>query len=76
MYDLPQSGNIANDLLKKLLEWARYYANQFTPGLCRHVWRPLTSTLIVDDFGVKFEGDATANRLVKTLKRYYDVTVD
>ena len=42
----------------------------------RHVWRPPTFTLVVDDFGVRFEGYAHANHLVKNLKRYYDVTVD
>ena len=58
------------------MEWVGYYATQFTPELWIHVWRPLTFTLVIDDFGVKFEGDAHANHLVKTLKRYYDVTVD
>ena len=42
----------------------------------RNVWRPLTFTLVIDYFGVKFEGDTHANHLVKTLKTYYNVTVD
>ena len=58
------------------MEWAGYYANQFTPGMWINVWRTLTFTLVVDDFRVNFEGGAHANHLVKTLKRYYDVTLD
>ena len=76
MYCFPQAGKISNHLLKKRLDWAGYYATQFTPVLWRHVWRPLTFTLAVDDFGVRFEGDSNANHLVKTLERYYDITVD
>ena len=49
---------------------------KFTLGLWIHVCRPLTFTLVVDDFGVKFEADAHANHLSKTLKRNYNVTVD
>ena len=75
MYGLPQAGKIDNDLLKKRLEWDGYYATQFKPGLWIHAWRPLNFTLVVDDFGFKSEGDAHANHLAKTFKRYYDVTV-
>ena len=42
----------------------------------RHVWKPITFTLVVDDFVIKFEGDIHANHLVKTLKKHYDVTTD
>ena len=75
MYDFLQDCKIPNNLLKKKLDWDGYYATQFTSGLWRHVWIPLNFTLVVDDFGFKSEGDAHANHLVKTLKRYYDVTV-
>ena len=36
----------------------------------------ITFTLLVDDFGIKFEGDNHANHLVSTLKKYYDITVE
>ena len=55
---------------------AGYYITLFTPGLRRHVWRPITFTLVVDDFGVNFKVDAHANHLVKTLKKDYDVNLD
>ena len=76
MYGLPEAGKIANDLLKTRLNKAGYYPSQFTPGLWRHVWIPIKFTLVVDDFGIKFEGDMHANHLVKTLKNNYDVTTD
>ena len=76
MYGLPQAGLIANELLKKRLAKAGYYDCQFTPGLWRHVWRPITFALVVDDFGVKFTGDVHANHLISTLKKDYEVTVD
>ena len=76
MYGLPQAGKIANDLLKKRLEYYGYYPTSFTPGLWKHVWRPVQFTLVVDDFGIKFTGLQHANHLRKTLEKHYDVTCD
>ena len=76
MYGLPQAGLIANELLKKRLADAGYYDCQFTPGLYRHVWRPITFALVVDDFGVKYKGAVHANHLISILKKDYEVTVD
>ena len=76
MYGLPQAGILANELLTTRLTKAGYYACQFTPGLWRHAWRPITFALVVDDFGVKFTGDAHANHLITTLQKDYDVTID
>ena len=76
MYGLPQAGKIANDLLVKRLRRFGYYPTQFTPGLWTHVWRPIKFTLVVDDFGVKFERLEHANHLKKTLEHWYGITVD
>ena len=76
MYGLPQVGKIAHKILKKRLAKAGYYPSQFTPGLWKHVWRTITFTLVVDDFGIKVEGKNHANHLVSTLKKYYGITVD
>ena len=76
MYGLPQAGKIAHELLKKRLAKAGYHPTQFTPGLWKNVWRPITFTLVVDDFGIKVEGNNHANHLVSTLKNHYDITVD
>ena len=76
MYGLPQARLLANNLLSKRLVAAGYYQCQFTPGLWRHVWRPITFALVVDDFGIKVSGDVHANHLVKTLTKHYDVTIN
>ena len=76
MYGLPQAGKLANDLLKKRLASAGYHPCQHTTGLWTHVWRPVSFTLVVDDFGIKFVGNNHANHLKKTLKRWYDITTD
>ena len=55
---------------------AGYFPCQFTPGLWKHVWRPVTFTLVVDAFGIKFVGDQHANHLKQSLEQDYNVTVD
>ena len=76
MYGMPQAGKIAHELLKNRPAKAGYHPTQFNPGLWKHVWRPITFALIVDDFGIKFEGENQNNHLVSALKKYYDITVD
>ena len=40
-YGLPQSGRLANDLLRTRLEKTGYYEAATTPGLWSHKWRPI-----------------------------------
>ena len=65
---IPQAREIANQLTVKRLRRFGYHPTHFTPGLWTHVWRPVKLTLVVDDFGVKFEGLKHANHLKKTLE--------
>ena len=51
-YGLPQSGRLANDLLRTCIEKAGYYEAATTPGLWRHKWLPIQFVLMVDDFGI------------------------
>ena len=76
MYGLPQAGLLANKLLSSRLEAHGYYQCQFTPGLWRHKWRPVTFSLVVDDFGVKTVGLTHAKHLKDALQKYYTVSVD
>ena len=69
MYGLPQAGKIAHELLKKRLAKAGYHPTQLSPGLWNHVWRPITFTLVVDDFGIKVEGKNHTNHLISTIKK-------
>ncbi len=76
MYGLPQAGILANKLLAKRLASAGYYQCQYTPGLWRHVWRPITFCLVVDDFGIKTVGLKHAKHLQRELEKYYECSMD
>jgi hypothetical protein len=76
MYGLPQSGRLAYIKLVKHLADDGYHPTGHTPGLFRHVTRPTTFNLVVDDFGVKAVGEIHAQHLIDTLRKHYDITVD
>ena len=48
---------------------AGYYEVAHTPGLWRHVTKPVQCTLVVDDFGVKYVGKENAEHLIRTIKQ-------
>ena len=56
MYGLPQSGILANKLLKERLAEHGYFELTHTPGLFMHKTQPVWFTLVVDDFGIKYIG--------------------
>ena len=77
MYGLPQAGMLANKLLKRRLAQHGYYEVCHTPSYWRHVWRPINFTLVVDDFGVGYEGNEHALHLLQTLRQYYEaISID
>ena len=76
IYGLPQSGRLANKLLKKRLAKHGYHEVPHTPGLFRHDWRPIWFTLVVDDFGIKYIGKRHADHLLSVLKKNYDMETD
>jgi len=65
---LPQAGILANKLLRKRLVPHGYYECVNTPGMWRHATRPITFSLVVDDFGIKYVGKEHADHLIKCLK--------
>jgi hypothetical protein len=67
MYGLPQAGLLANQLLQKRLATHGYAPVTHTHGLWRHKTRPITFSLVVDDFGVKYVGKHNANHLLTAL---------
>lgn len=67
MYGLPQSGKLANDRLCRHLAAHGYHQSKHTPGLFHHVTRPITFTLVVDDFGIKYVGKEHAQHLIDTI---------
>eukprot|EP00804_Cyclotella_cryptica_P015310 CCRYP_005417-RA/>CCRYP_005417-RA protein AED:0.07 eAED:0.07 QI:0/-1/0/1/-1/1/1/0/1190 len=76
IYGLPQAGALANKLLRKRLAPHGYYEVAHTPGLWRHVTRPISFTLVVDDFGVKYVGQEHADHLISVLKENYTMSID
>ena len=76
MYGLPQAGLIAQQLLEKRLNKEGYRQSEVVPGLWTHDWRPITFSLVVDDFRVKYVGEEHAQHLVNVLKGNYDITED
>ena len=76
MYGLPEAGILANGLQKNRLADKGYHRAQFTPGLYRHVWRPIMFSLVVDDFGIKSQGIQPVRHLKETLEYHYEVSVD
>ena len=76
VWGLPQAGILAIKLLRQRLTPHGYYECINTPGLWRHEWRPITFTLVVDDFGVKYVGKEYANHLVASLKTKYKLIED
>ena len=47
-----------------------------TPGLWKHVSRPISFTLVVDDFAVKYVNKHNADHLVAALKGKYKISKD
>eukprot|EP00804_Cyclotella_cryptica_P010139 CCRYP_018484-RA/>CCRYP_018484-RA protein AED:0.26 eAED:0.26 QI:0/-1/0/1/-1/1/1/0/264 len=47
-----------------------------TPRFSEHDWRPISFTLCVDDFGVKYVGIKHAQHLLQTLNEHYETSQD
>ncbi len=71
MYGLLQAGIIAQELLTKRLKEYGYTQSKTTPGLWTHEWRPITFSLIVDNFGEKFIGEEHAQHLLQMVQKHY-----
>ena len=54
MYGLPQAGILAYNRLVTHLALSGYTPVQHTPGHFRHATRPVTFSLVVDDFAIKY----------------------
>jgi hypothetical protein len=76
MYGLKQAGLLANQLLQTRLAPFGYYPARHTPGLWLHKTRPISFTLVVDYFAVKYVGKQHAEHLRNALLRTYELTTD
>ena len=73
MCGLPQAGIIAQKLLEERLNEEGCHQSKTTPGFWKHDWRPVSFSLVVDDFGVKYVGEKHAEHLLKVLCELYVV---
>jgi hypothetical protein len=76
MYGLKKAGLLANQLLQTRLAPFGYNPARHTPGLWLHKTRPISFTLVVDDFAVKYVGKHHAEQLRNALLRTYELTTD
>jgi hypothetical protein len=76
MYGLKQAGSLANQLLQTRLAPFGYYPARHTPGLWLHNTRPISFTLVVDDFSVEYVGKEHAEHLRDALLHTYELTMD
>jgi hypothetical protein len=76
MYGLKQAGLLANHLLQTRLAPFGYYPAWHTPGLWLHNTRPISFTLVVDDFAVKYVSKPHAEHLRNALLQTYELTTD
>jgi hypothetical protein len=74
MYGLPHAGKIAQDNLTARLA-THGYLQTGTTCLFRHATNGVAFTLVVDDFGVKFQDPAGADDLIRCLQLYYTLTI-
>ncbi len=73
---LLQAGILANKLLCKRLKPHGYYECVNNPGLWRHATRPITFSLVFDNFGIKYVGKEHADHLIKCLNKKCNLTDD
>ena len=76
MYGLPQAGILAQELLEQRLNKHGYRQSPINPGLWRHDYRPISFTLCVDNFDIKYVGRKHAEHLASVLSKYYKCSHD
>jgi hypothetical protein len=76
VWGLPQAGILANKRLQRKLAPFGYFESTNTPGLWYHESCPITFTLVVDDFGVKYENKDNVDHLIASIKKDYMLTKD
>ena len=62
------SGNSRKILLAQRLSNYLYYKVKQTPGFCKHVWRPISFTLVVENSGIGYVGREYSDHMMSALK--------
>ncbi len=69
VWGLPQVGILANKRLRRKLAPFGFFESTNTPGLWYHESRPITFTLVVDNFGVKYVNKDNVDHLIASIKK-------
>ena len=67
-YGLPQSGMLANNLLRTRLNKNGYFEATTTRGLWKNQWRTIQLCLIVENFGIEYFGERHIRHLRNVLQ--------
>ncbi len=76
VWKLPQVGILANKRLCQKLAPFGYHESENTPGLWYHKSHPITLTLVVNNFGVKYVCKEDVQHLITSIKMDYTITKD
>ena len=76
MPGLKQAGAIAHARLSEHLHKSGYECSRYVSSLWRHKSLPISFTLVVDDFGVKYVGKQAAQHLIETLQSKHVISID
>ncbi len=76
VWGLPQAGILANKTLRRKLAPFGYFEYVNTPGFWYHESCPISFTLIVDNFGVKYVNKDNVDHLIASIKTMYTLTED
>jgi hypothetical protein len=69
MYVLPRAGILANELLQRNIAKDGYRPTPHTHDLWTHDTRPISFSLVVDDFGVEYVGREHAEHLMASIRK-------
>ena len=72
MHGLLQSVILAKKLLEEILSKHGHIQIKLTPSFWKQKWRLIFFTLVIDDFGVKYQGKEHSDHLVSVLKEHYE----
>ena len=76
MYGILEAGRLANDLLQATTKKHGYIEATNTPGYWKHIWKPISWTLIADDFGFKYTNKRHVDELIKIMSQWYVMKMD
>jgi hypothetical protein len=68
VWGLPQAGILANKRLQCKLAPFSYFEHVNTPRLWYHESQPISFTLVVNDFGIKYVNKKDVDHLVASIK--------